>query len=167
MQLGWTLPFAWAGIWILITIPWVQSDLRREKKAWQEGGLHGGIPYTDDPNAPTHRTRFESVQDRLPSLLPWVRAKPSPAPTLPHSLAEAGAAPEARIESGSPPSVNEKESPASTLSDGPADEGPEPRARTEAEPKPPSCVIEKEPDGPVEDGMASGMRTERLPPPAE
>ena len=74
-QLGWTLPFAWAAVWILITIPWVQSDLRREKKAWAENRGQGGIRWTDDIAAPTARTRFESVQEHLPSLLPWAREK--------------------------------------------------------------------------------------------
>lgn len=81
-QLGWTLPFAWAGVWTLITIPWVQSDLRREKAAWAENRGQGGIPWTDDITAPTARTRFESVQEHLPSLLPWVREKQS-APSTP------------------------------------------------------------------------------------
>ncbi|KAJ9200862.1 hypothetical protein DTO166G4_5795 [Paecilomyces variotii] len=77
--LGWALPFAWAGVWTAITIPWVQSDLRREKAAWAEHRGLGGIPYTDDINAPTPPTRFESVQDRL-SFLPFHREKQS-APT--------------------------------------------------------------------------------------
>ncbi|KAJ5585049.1 uncharacterized protein N7459_004849 [Penicillium hispanicum] len=80
--LGWTLPFAWAGVWTLITIPWVQSDLRREKKAWAENRGQGGIPWTDDIAAPTARTRFASVQEHLPNLLPWVREKQS-APSTP------------------------------------------------------------------------------------
>lgn len=74
-QLGWTLPFAWAIIWTLITIPWVQSDLRREKEAWAENRGQGGIPWTDDIAAPTARTRFESVQGHLPNLLHWTREK--------------------------------------------------------------------------------------------
>ncbi|KAJ6021084.1 hypothetical protein N7540_006588 [Penicillium herquei] len=80
--LGWTLPFAWALLWTAITIPWVQSDLRREKKAWAENRGQGGIPWTDDITAPTARTRFESVQERLPNLLPWNRDKQS-APSTP------------------------------------------------------------------------------------
>ncbi|GFF33126.1 hypothetical protein IFM46972_03783 [Aspergillus udagawae] len=81
--LGWSLPFAWAGIWTLITIPWVQSDLRREKKAWRENRGQGDVPtYTDIVGAPTARTRLESVQDHLPSFLPWVREKQS-SPTTP------------------------------------------------------------------------------------
>lgn len=87
-QLGWTLPFAWAAVWAVITIPWVQSDLRRERKAWQEGSLHGGIPYTDDINAPTPRTRFESVQEHLPQFLHWTREKPSPPSTPSHGPAD-------------------------------------------------------------------------------
>lgn len=81
-KLGWSLPFAWAGIWTLITIPWVQSDLRREKKAWAENRGQGGIRWTDDIAAPTARTRFASVQEHLPSLLPWAREKQS-APSTP------------------------------------------------------------------------------------
>lgn len=75
--LGWSLPFAWAIVWTCITIPWVQSDLRREKKAWREGRVQGGVPFTDDISAPTARTRFRSVQENLPHLLPWVREKES------------------------------------------------------------------------------------------
>ncbi|KAJ5122373.1 hypothetical protein N7448_003507 [Penicillium atrosanguineum] len=77
--LGWTLPFAWAGVWTLITIPWVQSDLRREKKAWAENRGQGGILWVDDIAAPTARTRFASVQDRF---TPWTRDKQS-APSTP------------------------------------------------------------------------------------
>ncbi|KAL2011261.1 hypothetical protein VTN00DRAFT_3979 [Thermoascus crustaceus] len=76
--LGWALPFGWAGVWTLITFPWVKSDLRREKKAWIENrgpGEHGGIPWTDDITAPTPRTRLESVQEHLPHLLPFFREK--------------------------------------------------------------------------------------------
>ncbi|KAJ5558565.1 hypothetical protein N7535_008781 [Penicillium sp. DV-2018c] len=70
--LGWTLPFAWAIIWTLITIPWVQSDLRREKKAWSENRGQGGIRWVDDIDAPTARTRFASVQA---TVWPWGRDK--------------------------------------------------------------------------------------------
>ncbi|KAL6230872.1 hypothetical protein BDW75DRAFT_55824 [Aspergillus navahoensis] len=59
--IGWTVPFLWAALWTLITIPWVQSDLRREKEAWRTNGVQGGEPYTDDINAPTARTRLESL----------------------------------------------------------------------------------------------------------
>ncbi|KAJ6184063.1 hypothetical protein N7519_005364 [Penicillium mononematosum] len=72
--LGWTLPFAWAIVWTLITIPWVQSDLRREKKAWAENRGQGGIPWVDDISAPTARTRFASVQANV---WPWTRDKQS------------------------------------------------------------------------------------------
>ena len=77
-QLGWTLPFAWAIVWTLITIPWVQSDLRREKKAWAENRGQGGIPWVDDIDAPTARTRFASVQANV---WPWNRDKQSPPST--------------------------------------------------------------------------------------
>ncbi|KAJ5121585.1 uncharacterized protein N7515_009546 [Penicillium bovifimosum] len=70
--LGWSLPFAWAIIWTLITIPWVQSDLRREKKAWSENRGQGGIRWVDDIDAPTARTRFASVQA---TVWPWSRDK--------------------------------------------------------------------------------------------
>ena len=76
-QLGWSLPIVWALIWTLITIPWVQSDLRREKQAWQENHPQGGVPFTDDVHATSARTRFESVQEHFPHLLPWLREKPS------------------------------------------------------------------------------------------
>ncbi|PLB40581.1 uncharacterized protein BDW47DRAFT_123595 [Aspergillus candidus] len=75
--LGWSLPIVWAIVWTLITIPWVQSDLRREKQAWQENRAHGGIPFTDDVNATSARTRLESVQEHFPHILPWLREKPS------------------------------------------------------------------------------------------
>lgn len=82
--LGWTLPFAWAIIWTLITIPWVQSDLRREKKAWAENRGQGGIPWVDDISAPTARTRFASVQANI---WPWTRDNQSP-PSTPSVGAE-------------------------------------------------------------------------------
>ncbi|KAJ5515782.1 hypothetical protein N7527_007342 [Penicillium freii] len=82
--LGWTLPFVWAIIWTLITIPWVQSDLRREKKAWAENRGQGGIPWVDDISAPTARTRFESVQANV---WPWNRDNQSP-PSTPSVGAE-------------------------------------------------------------------------------
>lgn len=33
-QVGWILPFLWAGIWAAITIPWVQRDLEKEYNEW-------------------------------------------------------------------------------------------------------------------------------------
>lgn len=68
-QLGWSLPFAWAGIWILITFPWVQAELRHEKKTW--GRIHHsrfGEPFTDDITA-NPRTRMNSFQARI---LPFI-----------------------------------------------------------------------------------------------
>lgn len=62
------MPFAWAALWTLITIPWVQADLRREKKWWSLNRAQVGITYTDDLNAPIPRTRFESVQHHV---MPW------------------------------------------------------------------------------------------------
>lgn len=32
--IGWTVPFVWAGIWILITIRYVQYMLRKELRQW-------------------------------------------------------------------------------------------------------------------------------------
>ncbi|KAI9039618.1 uncharacterized protein KD926_009210 [Aspergillus affinis] len=72
--LGWTLPLVWAGVWTLITIPWVQSDLRREKQAWQDHRGQGGVPsYVDEVGEPSARTRLESVHERLPRFLSWGR----------------------------------------------------------------------------------------------
>ena len=34
--IGWSVPFAWAGIWTLITWWYVNKKLREEKKAWTE-----------------------------------------------------------------------------------------------------------------------------------
>jgi hypothetical protein len=33
-QVGWVLPFLWAGVWASITIPWVQRDLKKEYAEW-------------------------------------------------------------------------------------------------------------------------------------
>lgn len=33
-QVGWVLPFLWAGIWTSITIPWVQRELKKEYEEW-------------------------------------------------------------------------------------------------------------------------------------
>ncbi|KAJ6099222.1 hypothetical protein N7467_000757 [Penicillium canescens] len=82
--LGWSLPFAWAIVWTIITIPWVQSDLRREKRAWAENRGQGGIPWVDDISAPTARTRFASMQA---SVNPWARDKHS-APSTPSEAPE-------------------------------------------------------------------------------
>ncbi|KAL4931984.1 uncharacterized protein BDV17DRAFT_301537 [Aspergillus undulatus] len=75
--IGWCAPFVWAGLWTLITIPWVQSDLRREKEAWRTNGPQGGEAYADDINAPTARTRIESLH--FPRFFPQklIREKPS------------------------------------------------------------------------------------------
>ncbi|KAL9096167.1 MAG: hypothetical protein Q9165_001690 [Trypethelium subeluteriae] len=35
--IGWTVPFAWAAIWALITTKWVQISLRDEHRRWTEG----------------------------------------------------------------------------------------------------------------------------------
>ncbi|KAF3384816.1 hypothetical protein F1880_002923 [Penicillium rolfsii] len=113
--LGWTLPFAWAGVWTLITIPWVQSDLRREKQAWTENRGQGGIPFVDDITAPTAQTRFASVQDSLPSFRPWGREKQAP-PAAPF---ETGHKAESMPDS-IPDTISERNSPgpASTTVDG-------------------------------------------------
>lgn len=58
----------------------MQSDLRREKANWNEHCGQGGIPWVDDIDAPTARTRFASVQHRIP--IPWGRDKQS-APSTP------------------------------------------------------------------------------------
>ena len=34
--IGWTVPFAWAGVWVLVTIKWVQKSLVVEAKIWWE-----------------------------------------------------------------------------------------------------------------------------------
>ena len=34
--IGWSLPFVWAGIWVVGTIIYVKKKLREEKKAWAE-----------------------------------------------------------------------------------------------------------------------------------
>jgi hypothetical protein len=106
----------------LITIPWVQSDLRREKKAWAENRGQGGIRYVDDITAPTARTRFASVQEALPNLLPWVREKQAP-PSAPFAEGAVGTTPAHKAES-MPDSTPEATSagnspgPASTTRDG-------------------------------------------------
>lgn len=71
--LGWTLPLVWAGLWTLITIPWVQADLRREKEAWEEHFTQSSQPYTDDITGPTPITRWISASDRLVSMVPFYK----------------------------------------------------------------------------------------------
>lgn len=34
--IGWAAPFAWAGVWTLITFPWVKRGLNHEAKRWVE-----------------------------------------------------------------------------------------------------------------------------------
>lgn len=89
--LGWSLPFVWAGVWTLITIPWVQSDLRREKEAWAQNVEQGGHPCVDQIAAPAARTRLTSVQEAIPSIFPWSRNKqipPSIPPAAPRDVVE-------------------------------------------------------------------------------
>ncbi|KAK2807997.1 hypothetical protein FQN50_005079 [Emmonsiellopsis sp. PD_5] len=69
--IGWTLPFVWAGVWTLITIPWVQADLRREKAAWVQNARLDTEPYADTINGMVPTTRFLSTSGRLLSLLPF------------------------------------------------------------------------------------------------
>lgn len=88
-------------VWTVITIPWVKSDLRREKKAWAENRGQGGIPWVDDIDAPT-RTRFASVQERLPNFLPWTREKQSAPSTPSVDGAEDGAKDTGHIVDGAP-----------------------------------------------------------------
>ncbi|OXV11817.1 hypothetical protein Egran_00422 [Elaphomyces granulatus] len=64
--LGWSLPFAWAAIWTLITFPWVRADLRREKDIWLEVRSQGDEPYTDHLSF-IPRTKMNSIQSRIPS----------------------------------------------------------------------------------------------------
>ena len=33
---GWGVPFLWAGIWAAITVPWVQSAMKKERISWEE-----------------------------------------------------------------------------------------------------------------------------------
>jgi hypothetical protein len=35
-QVGWTLPFVWAGIWAIITTIWVKISLKDEYRHWAE-----------------------------------------------------------------------------------------------------------------------------------
>jgi hypothetical protein len=35
-QIGWTVPFAWAGVWALVTTKWVQRSLAHEARIWTE-----------------------------------------------------------------------------------------------------------------------------------
>ncbi|KAL3478673.1 hypothetical protein BJX99DRAFT_224130 [Aspergillus californicus] len=85
--IGWSVPFVWAGLWIIITIPWVQSDLRREKEAWQTDGHQGGEPFTDDINAPTAKTRLESI--KFPRLFSRKEKQVQEKPTSPSNMSQA------------------------------------------------------------------------------
>ncbi|TVY15725.1 hypothetical protein LARI1_G008152 [Lachnellula arida] len=33
---GWAVPFIWAGIWAAITVPWIKSVMKYERKSWEE-----------------------------------------------------------------------------------------------------------------------------------
>jgi len=33
---GWTMPFAWAAVWALLTVFYVKSELKKERKVWAE-----------------------------------------------------------------------------------------------------------------------------------
>lgn len=64
-------------MWTLITFPWVQAELRREKATWGKIQGHTGVPYTDDITAYA-RTRLNSFQERV---FPFTREKPQPPPS--------------------------------------------------------------------------------------
>ncbi|PGH35973.1 hypothetical protein GX50_01143 [[Emmonsia] crescens] len=69
--IGWSLPILWAGIWTLITIIWVQADLRKEKAAWAENVILDTEPYTDNIMGPKPKTRLLSTSGRLFSMRPF------------------------------------------------------------------------------------------------
>lgn len=35
-NLGWGVPFVWAGVWVAITIPWVRREMHKETVTWEE-----------------------------------------------------------------------------------------------------------------------------------
>jgi hypothetical protein len=79
---GWTVPFLWAGLWTLITIPWVQADLRREKEAWRRNSIPESHPFTDNITEPARITRLLSVTSHIASKFPFRHSKPpSASPT--------------------------------------------------------------------------------------
>jgi len=47
---GWAAPFAWAGVWTLVTIMWVQKDLKDEKEKWKGPELERVITSTRAEN---------------------------------------------------------------------------------------------------------------------
>ena len=100
-------------MWTLVTIPWVQADLHREKEWWIHNHEQVGITYTDDITAPIPRTRLESVQRNImswnteprdPSLSNLPRGEPDQKPVEMESSrptsASASAAPESKPSKG-------------------------------------------------------------------
>ncbi|EEH20379.2 hypothetical protein PABG_02638 [Paracoccidioides brasiliensis Pb03] len=75
--IGWTLPFVWAAIWTLITIPWVQADLRRERAGWAKNATRNIEPYADTIMGPKPETRFLSTSGRLFSMRPFHKPGPT------------------------------------------------------------------------------------------
>jgi hypothetical protein len=73
--MGWTLPFVWAGLWTLITIPWVQADLRREKDACAKGLVQGDQAFTDYITGPLQITRLVSTTGHIVSKFPFRNTK--------------------------------------------------------------------------------------------
>ncbi|KAH8598335.1 hypothetical protein B0O99DRAFT_59435 [Bisporella sp. PMI_857] len=82
--IGWGVPFLWAGIWAAITVPWVQSVMRKEKNAWEEESAIMTAtmmkPPPPPPSAPTHGSYQGS--DSLDSGVTVV-AKPEVKPEAP------------------------------------------------------------------------------------
>ena len=35
LQLGWSVPAIWAGIWVVVTAIWIRVELRRERNYWR------------------------------------------------------------------------------------------------------------------------------------
>jgi hypothetical protein len=44
VQIGWTVPFAWGGVWALVTTKWVQMSLAQESKMWTEERNKAQLP---------------------------------------------------------------------------------------------------------------------------
>lgn len=81
VQVGWGVPYVWAALWTIITIPWVQADLRREKAAFsltRQNSILGPTPYADNRQKPKPLTHWGSASGRLMSHIPFHKPGTTP-----------------------------------------------------------------------------------------
>jgi hypothetical protein len=66
MNLGWGVPFLWAGIWAAITVPWVRSVMAKERKSWEEDtAIVGDAPAALAPRLTEKTSEVSTLRDSV------------------------------------------------------------------------------------------------------